>query len=140
MKKRTIGIVLVLGLCTASVCGAQPTLLPGVNDNGVVAVNPRTFVGGLYFDGALDNTSGTLQATKPICTLTVPNPNPQAGGQGHGPNGGILLDGSPECAGNYELFMSQPNQFGTPPQPFGNNGVYSGTFAIVQLSDQKTAV
>jgi hypothetical protein len=62
---------------------------------------------------------------------------------GVGPNGSILMDGSSECPGSFELFLSNgANQFQLPASGgIGNNtGVYSGTFAIISATDQQTVV
>jgi hypothetical protein len=113
-----------------------------------VTVRPRVFVGTISFDADLDSWSGSLTASNPTCILTVPNNGLAGAEDGFGPNGSLLLSGSTECPGKYELFLSNGNPSQSVPTTGGipsrndfgtvtghNTGVYGGTFAIVRTTD-----
>lgn len=119
-----------LFLALSSIVLAQPT----------VHTVPRTFTGTISLSGDSNNWSGSLTATNPACVLTVAT-TPQNVDNGIGPNGGILFNGSSECAGSYELFLSNgTQQFNLPTAGgIGNDtGVYGGTFVIVNTNDGQT--
>jgi hypothetical protein len=100
---------------------------------------PRIFLGTIFLSGDLDSWSGSLTASNPTCTLTVPPAGPGGVSEGVGPNGSLLVTGSSECPGMFELFLSNGALFnGTLPSTGGignNTGVYGGTFAIVSTTD-----
>ena len=104
-----------------------------------VSVVPRIFVGTIYQSGDVNSWGGSLIASNPTCTLTVPTTNPGGVLDGVGPNGSLLLTGSSECPGMFELFLSNGNPQNSLPTTggIGNNttGVYGGTFAIVSTTD-----
>ncbi|MBV8772169.1 MAG: hypothetical protein JO166_07555 [Deltaproteobacteria bacterium] len=118
-------IALVASLLVLSVTQAQAITFKVGPFNAPLNINQRVFVGAFVWHFDVDSLTGSLQATNPTCILTVPN-NPGGGGEGYGPNGSILLTGSSECAGNYELILS------TNQNSIGNGGVVSGTFAIIK--------
>lgn len=103
-----------------------------------VSVVPRVFVGTIYQAGDDDSWFGSLTASNPTCTLTVPTNHPGGVEEGLGPNGSLLLTGSSECPGMFELFLSNGNPLNALPGQGGignNTGVYGGTFAIVNTTD-----
>jgi hypothetical protein len=103
----------------------------------ILTLTPRVFVGTIYVAGDSDNFSGSLTASHPTCTLMVPT-NSRGVGEGNGPNGSLLLTGSSECAGMFELFLSNGNPINSLPSTGGiggDTGVYGGTFAIVSTTD-----
>jgi len=113
----------------ASPAKAQPLKQPGYP---TINITPRVFTGAIFvLAGGNSDLAGALEADNPKCVLTVPS-NPNGIGAGSGADGVILLNGSTECAGSYELFMSGGNQIGS------NTGVNTGTFAIINAKDQTT--
>jgi hypothetical protein len=104
----------------------------------ILTLAPRVFVGTIYLAGDSSNWSGSLTARNPTCILTVPT-NSRGVSTGLGPNGSLLLTGSSECSGMFELFLSNGALFnGTLPSAGGigsDTGVYGGTFAIVSTTD-----
>lgn len=103
-----------------------------------VSLFPRVFVGTIYQAGDDGNWSGSLTASNPTCTLTVPTNSPRGVSEGVGPSGSLLLSGSSECPGMFELFLSNGNPQNALPTTGGignNTGVYGGTFAIVSTPD-----
>ena len=114
-----------------------------------VTVGPRVFVGTISVSGDLENFSGSLTASNPICTLTVDQTFYLGdAGEGNGPNDSLILNGSSECPGKFELFLSNGNPINGLPTAGGiprrddgaqvigsNTGVYGGTFAIVRTTD-----
>lgn len=123
-----VGSGLILALSTGAF--AQPT----------VKTTPRAFTGTISLAGDSDNWSGSLTALNPKCVLTVAT-NSHDVSNGVGPNGGILFNGSGQCAGSYELFLSGGTQQFSLPTSGGigsDTGVYGGTFVIVQTADGQT--
>jgi len=114
-----------------------------------VTVGPRVFVGTISVSGDLENFSGSLTTSNPICTLTVDQTFYLGdAGEGNGPNDSLILNGSSECPGKFELFLSNGNPSQSVPTTGGipsrndfgtvtghNTGVYGGTFAIVRTTD-----
>jgi hypothetical protein len=89
----------------------------------------RQFFGGVYLAGDTNSFSGTLEADNPKCILTIPITFPGGFGQGNGPNGSIVLQGSSECSGIFELFLGNATGIGS------NTGLFSGSFVIVKSPD-----
>jgi hypothetical protein len=140
LYRRLLPLILSLALMSAGPALAQkpsPTLKQQLN------MTPRIFLGGFNLSGDSDNWSGTLQADKPTCVLTVAS-NPRGVTNGVGPNGSFNLIGAKSCAGSFQLFLSNlssgSNQFGVPNQGGinANTGVYNGTFVIVQAPSDPT--
>src|SRR5690242_13484082 len=101
-KSKIVGMALLASIMV--LCGRLLAVtLPGFPP---INITPRTFTGGFIIAGDLDNIYGNLDTDHPKCVLTVPTSHPGGAGQGYGPNGSILLNGSSECAGSYELFLS----------------------------------
>jgi hypothetical protein len=138
IRKAATSIMAALLACGISAPSGATTLkqsgFPNIN------ITTRVFTGGIYLSGDSSNFSGALEANNPKCDLTVPS-NSNGVSEGVGPNGSILLNGSAECAGSYELFLSGgATQFALPSATAvgSSTGVYSGTFAIISASDQQT--
>jgi hypothetical protein len=110
-----------------------------------ISMKPRIFLGGFVLAGDSSNFSGTLEAANPTCVLTVATTAHMVS-NGVGPNGSFLLNGAGECPGSFELFLSNADSgagafaFPTAGGIRSNTGVYSGTFAIIDATDQKTVV
>jgi hypothetical protein len=108
-----------------------------------IKLTPRTFTGAITLAGDTPNFSGTLTALKPTCQLTVAS-NSRGIANGVGPNNSLLLNGSEQCAGSFQLFISSgtllvDGPLGTPAGGIGSNsGVYTGTFAIVDVPSDPT--
>ena len=94
-----------------------------------LGMTARQFFGGVYLSGDTNSFSGTLEADNPKCILTIPITFPGGFGQGNGPNGSIVLQGSSECAGIFELFLGTPVGIGS------NTGFDTGPFVIVKSPD-----
>jgi hypothetical protein len=108
-----------------------------------IKFTPRIFTGAITLAGDTANFSGTLTALNPTCKLTVAS-NSHNINNGAGPNNSLLLNGSKQCAGSFQLFVSSgtllvDGPLGTPPGGIGSNsGVYSGTFTIVDVPSDPT--
>jgi hypothetical protein len=102
-------------------------------------LNQQVFLGSIFLAGDSSNFSGSLVASDSSCTLTVAT-TARGVSDGVGPNGSLLFNGSSECPGIFELFLSGgPFDAGTTLPTTGgidsDTGVYGGTFSIVSTTD-----
>jgi hypothetical protein len=144
MKRWHLGLattVLVLGLLASSPALAKHKKGGGGSGppNPQLTLTPQVFLGSIFLAGDSINFSGSLTASSPTCTLTIAT-NSIDISEGVGPNGSLLFNGSNECPGLFELFLSDgPPEIGFDLPTSGgigtNTGVYTGTFAIVSTTD-----
>ena len=130
-------MVLVLAVLAAP--PAQAKKHKGPPPPPTVTLNQQVFLGSIFLSGNTSNWSGTLVAQDSSCTLTVAT-RPEGVSDGVGPNGSLVFNGSSQCPGIFELFLSGgPAEAGsTLPTSGGidsDTGVYGGTFTIVSTAD-----
>jgi hypothetical protein len=132
-----VALVLLLIIPLPALARAQKT--PTLKQQ--LGMTARQFFGGVWISGDTDSFSGTFEADNPKCILTIPITFPGGYGQGNGPNGSIVLQGSDGCSGIFELFLGTSTGFQYVDPTTGNTltetGVETGAFTIVKTPDTK---